>query len=177
MCFLLSKRGQQRIDIVKKEKIPVYRGFFFQWGSNPRSHAYMVPTYLNFAASPSYQHYFWVKVKILYHFDQFNSHASQALVFCRKSVLVTRHQGLCRIDPMCDKAEKGRNSEIQPRFRPFRRVFAFFASRGLWPPRFTTKCIKNCPSGPYRVSKILLGHGHWPSVSKCRTDPMCHSHR
>jgi hypothetical protein len=67
-------------------------------------------------------------------------------VFCRKSVLVTRHQGLC---PTCDKAEKGRNTEIQPRFRPFRRVFAFFAS----PPRFTTKYIKNCPFGPYRVCR------------------------
>jgi hypothetical protein len=121
----------------------------------------------------------WVhtNLQVLYHFDQFCSHTSQALVFCWKSVLVMRHQGLCRIDPTCDKAEKGWNSKIQPRFQLFRWVFVFFASHGLWQPQFTTKCIKNCPFRPYQVSKILLGHGHWPSVSKCRTDPMCHSHR
>ena len=40
------------------------------------------------------------KIEILYHFDQFGSHASRMPVFCRK--LVTGHGAECRIDPLCD---------------------------------------------------------------------------
>jgi hypothetical protein len=115
---------------------------------------------------------------ILYHFDQFDSHASQALVFCRKSVLVTHHQGLCRIDPTCNKAEKGRNSAQISAVSAGNCVFLPLAAFGR--PDSPQNASKTACSGltrPYRVSKILLGHGHRPSVSKCQTDPTCHSHR
>ena len=59
----------------------------------------------------------------------------------------------------------GRNSEIQPRFRPFRRVFAFFASRGrlaFGHPDSPQNASKTARPG-LTESKILLGHGHWPS--------------
>ena len=91
------------------------------------------------------------QIHLLYHFDHFDSHASQALVFCRKSVLVTCHQGLCQIDPMCDKAKI---PKFSPDFGRFSRYLHFSASCGLWPPWFTTKCIKNCPFRPYSVENF-----------------------
>jgi hypothetical protein len=93
---------------------------------------------------------------LLYHFDQFDSHASQALVFCRKSVLVTRHQGLCRIDPMCDKAEKGRNTKIQPRFRQFRQVFAFLPLAAFGRPDSPQNASKTARSGLTECRKFYF---------------------
>ena len=47
------------------------------------------------------------KSLILYHFNQFDSHVSQPSVFCRKSVVVTRHSSQCPINPTCDTAGNG----------------------------------------------------------------------
>jgi hypothetical protein len=60
---------------------------------------------------------------LLYHFDQFDSHASQAPVFCRKSVHVTGHGAQCRTGPTCDNAKR-------PKIYLKTDVFACFADFG-----------------------------------------------
>ena len=60
---------------------------------------------------------------ILYHFDQFDSHTSQAPVFCRKSVPVTGHRAQCQTGPMCDNAKR-------PKIYLKMDVFAGFANFG-----------------------------------------------
>jgi hypothetical protein len=63
---------------------------------------------------------------ILYYFDQFGSHASRTLVFCRKLVVVTGHGAECRIDPSCDMTKMPQNWPILPVFGLFH---AFSLSR------------------------------------------------
>ena len=61
---------------------------------------------------------------VLYHFDQFDSHVSQAPVFCRKSVPVTGHKAQCWTGPTCDNAKR-------PKIYSKTDVFAWFANFGL----------------------------------------------
>ena len=63
------------------------------------------------------------KRRILYHFNQFNSHASQVQVFCRKSVPVTGHGAQRRTGLTCDNATR-------PKIYLKTDVFACFANFG-----------------------------------------------
>jgi hypothetical protein len=101
---------------------------------------------------------------ILYHFNQFNNHMSQSPVFCWKSVFVTCHQGLCWVDPTCDKAKIPKLSSEISHFSAFLHSLPLTAFGCQNSPQ---KCMQNChlrPFVPYWMSKFLFGHGHWPSV-------------
>jgi hypothetical protein len=61
-------------------------------------------------------------------------------MFCRKSVLVTRHQDLCQVDPTCDNAEIPKLSSEIGRFGGFLHILPLAA---FGRPN-STKCIQNC---------------------------------
>ena len=67
--------------------------------------------------------------KILYHFNQLDSHTSQAPVFCLKLVLVTGHQDQCLEGPTCDKAHK---REFSPKTSHLATFLASFAHVGTY---------------------------------------------
>src|ERR1700677_4563494 len=66
---------------------------------------------------------------ILYHFNQLDSHTSQAPVFCLKLVLVTGHQDQCLEGPTCDKAHK---REFAPKTGHLATFLASFAHVGTY---------------------------------------------
>jgi hypothetical protein len=82
------------------------------------------------------------KLVILYHFDQFDSHASQTPLSKFKSVLVMHHQGLCQVDPTCDKTEIPKFSSEVGRFG----MFLYFL-----PP-----AAKGCPNSLQNASKTVI---------------------
>jgi hypothetical protein len=91
---------------------------------------------------------------ILYHFNQLNSHASQAPVFCQKSVLVMHHQDLCGVDSTCDKAEIPKLSSEISRFSGFLHILPLTAFSHPNLPQNASKIAILRPFGPYQVSNF-----------------------
>jgi hypothetical protein len=75
-------------------------------------------------------------------------------VFCRKSVLVTRHQDLCRVDPTCDKAEIPKLSSEIGRFGGFLHILPLAVFGRPNSPQNASKIALLRPFGPYRVSNF-----------------------